>query len=273
MKEKIKNMKGITLVALIITIIVLLILAVVAITSINNNKIIEYAKNGRDSYNQKATNEKDKMDEYEQYLDTNNPNKSNSGNKEITFYCIEDNEDLVVFKFKNNNKVDILAYNFNGEELNAEEYDGILGKDVYSYTVSGGKYYLIIKDVETGEESKEECTVIKLKDYNLLYDSEEVIIGYDNLPPVTEELIGKKYTDNNGNTYTLKSYTVKGINFMNLYEYNKDENKYIIVIDNTVYEIGGKCFDEFGTINLDKTSSDYGKITGNDNTIYQIKDS
>ena len=66
MKEKIKNTKGITLVALIITIIVLLILAVVGITSINNNKILEYAKNGRDSYNQKATNEKDKIDEYEQ---------------------------------------------------------------------------------------------------------------------------------------------------------------------------------------------------------------
>ena len=45
MKEKIKNMKGITLVALIITIIVLLILAVVAITSISNSNIIKHAQN------------------------------------------------------------------------------------------------------------------------------------------------------------------------------------------------------------------------------------
>ena len=78
MKEKIKNTKGITLVALIITIIVLLILAVVGITSINNNKILEYAKNGRDAYNQGETNETKTITEYEKYLDDNNPNKNGS---------------------------------------------------------------------------------------------------------------------------------------------------------------------------------------------------
>ena len=86
MKEKIKNTKGITLVALIITIIVLLILAVVGITSINNNKILEYAKNGRDAYNQGKTNEAETISSYESYINDNVPNAGKGGDEDVDFY-------------------------------------------------------------------------------------------------------------------------------------------------------------------------------------------
>ncbi len=86
MKEKIKNTKGITLVALIITIIVLLILAVVGITSINNNKILEYAKNGRDAYNQGKTNETETISSYESYINDNVPNAGKGGDEDVDFY-------------------------------------------------------------------------------------------------------------------------------------------------------------------------------------------
>ena len=86
MKEKIKNTKGITLVALIITIIVLLILAVVGITSINNNKILEYAKNGRDAYNQGKTNETETISSYESYINDNVQNAGKDGDEDIDFY-------------------------------------------------------------------------------------------------------------------------------------------------------------------------------------------
>ena len=106
MKEKIKNTKGITLVALIITIIVLLILAVVAITSINNNKILEYAKNGRDAYNQGKTNETKTINEYEKYLDDNNPQNTNA---EVEWGCYKDTErdETILFYLGTNDKVTI----------------------------------------------------------------------------------------------------------------------------------------------------------------------
>ena len=68
MKEKIKNMKGITLVALIITIIVLLILAVVAISAVKGDGIIAHAKNAKADYSRAQTNEQDTLSGYELML-------------------------------------------------------------------------------------------------------------------------------------------------------------------------------------------------------------
>lgn len=269
MKEKIKNMKGITLVALIITIIVLLILAVVAITSINNNKIIEYAKNGRDSYNQKATDEKEKINSYEQYIKDSISNSGGGTTGERTFYGLSDVDFLMVLKFKSNNKVDILNYDFengsNGEEVSTE----YSGRDIWSYTISDGKYYIIMKDEDTGEDIQEEFTITKVGDYNLLIFSDLHFI--EGQPPIVEDLIGKNYTltsngASNGETYTIKKYTANGVSFMNFYRTGSNveeghESNYIVIIGNTVYEMYKGGFFEFGTINLDKTSSAYGTIT------------
>lgn len=266
MKEKIKNMKGITLVALIITIIVLLILAVVAITSINNNKIIEYAKNGRDSYNQKATDEKEKINSYEQYIKDSISNSGGGTTGERTFYGIGDGGFLTMFKLKSNNKVDLLTYDFsNGEEVSVEG----LGRDIGSYTISDGKYYIIMKDEDTGEDSQEEFTITKVGDCNLLNLWDMHFL--EGQPPIVEDLIGKNYTltsnsDSNGETYTIKKYTANGVSFMNFYQTGQNveegkESNYIVIIGNTVYEMYKGSFDEFGTINLDKTSSAYGTIT------------
>lgn len=268
MKEKIKNMKGITLVALIITIIVLLILAVVAITSINNNKIIEYAKNGRDSYNQKATDEKEKINSYEQYIKDSISNSGGGTTGERTFYGLGDVDFLAVIKLKSNNKVDFLGYDFsNGEEASTEGF----GRDIWSYTISDGKYYIIMKDENTGEDSQEELSITKVGDYNLLNLSDLHFI--EGQPPIVEDLIGKNYTEtSSGDTYTMKKSTANGVSFMNFYKTaNVEEGKestYIVIIGNTVYEMYKGSFDEFGTINLDKTSSAYGTITQTDGTIY-----
>lgn len=269
MKEKIKNMKGITLVALIITIIILLILAVVAITSINNNKIIEYAKNGRDSYNQKATDEKEKINSYEQYIKDSISNSGGGTTGERTFYGIGDGDFLTMFKLKSNNKIDNLAYKFStGEEVSGEDYEGV-GRDIWSYTISDGKYYIIMKDENTGEDRQEELPITKVGDCNLLnlWD----IHFLEGQPPVVEDLIGKNYTltsndDSNGETYTIKKYTANGVSFMNFYRTGPNveagkESDYIVIIGNTVYGMNKGSFEEFGTINLDKTSSAYGTIT------------
>ena len=63
-----KEQKAITLIALIITIVVLLILAVVAISAIQNDGILSYAQNAANSYNQAATNEQDRIQEYLNFL-------------------------------------------------------------------------------------------------------------------------------------------------------------------------------------------------------------
>ena len=123
MKEKIKNTKGITLVALIITIIVLLILAVVGITSINNNKILEYAKNGRDAYNQGRTNGTKTINEYEKYLDENAPNKS----VEYQFvgkmyYNIDKDDRYNVYIIKNDASEYSLNYYYHGTKDGENKY-------------------------------------------------------------------------------------------------------------------------------------------------------
>lgn len=264
MKEKIKNMKGITLVALIITIIVLLILAVVAITSINNNKIIEYAKNGRDSYNQKATDEKEKINSYEQYIKGSISNSGGGTTGERTFYGLGDGEDfLQMVKLKSNNKIDNLVYEFStGEEVSGEDYEGV-GRDIWSYTISDGKYYIISKDEDTGEDRQEEFTITKVGDYNLLNLFDLHFI--EGQPPVVEDLIGKNYTETrSGDTYTMKKSTANGVSFMNFYYTKGKDSDHIVIIGNTVYEMNKGSFDEFGTINLDKTSSAYGTITQTD---------
>lgn len=264
MKEKIKNMKGITLVALIITIIILLILAVVAITSINNNKIIEYAKNGRDSYNQKATDEKEKINSYEQYIKGSISNSGGGTTGERTFYGLGDGEDfLQMIKLKSNNKIDNLVYRFsNGEEVSGEDYEGV-GRDIWSYTISDGKYYIIMKDEDTGEDRQEEFTITKVGDYNLLNLFDLHFI--EGQPPVVEDLIGKNYTETrSGDTYTMKKSTANGVSFMNFYYTKVKDSDHIVIIGNTVYEMNKGSFDEFGTINLDKTSSAYGTITQTD---------
>lgn len=126
MKEKIKNTKGITLVALIITIIVLLILAVVAITSINNNKILEYAKNGRDAYNQGRTNETETITEYEKYLDDNNPNKNGSPTEYPfvgkMYYNIDKDDRYNVYIIKNDVSEYSLNYYYHGTKDGENKY-------------------------------------------------------------------------------------------------------------------------------------------------------
>ena len=123
MKEKIKNTKGITLVALIITIIVLLILAVVAITSINNNKILEYAKNGRDAYNQGRTNGTKTINEYEKYLDENAPN--NSVEYQFVgkmYYNIDKDDRYNVYIIKNDASEYSLNYYYHGTKDGENKY-------------------------------------------------------------------------------------------------------------------------------------------------------
>lgn len=66
--KKTKEQKGITLVALIITIIILLILAVVTINAIKGDRIINYAKNVKDSYNEAQSDEEDKLLKYKYEL-------------------------------------------------------------------------------------------------------------------------------------------------------------------------------------------------------------
>ena len=263
MKEK--SNKGITLVALIITIIVLLILAVVAITSISNSNIIKHAQNGRDSYMQKRGEEEEKINSYEQYIKDSISNSGGETTGERTFYGIANGDALMMFKLKSNNKVDFLYYDFsNGEEVSTEG----LGKDIGSYTISDGKYYIIMKDENTEEDSPEEFSITKVGDFNLL--SLWDIHFLEGQPPIVEDLIGKNYTKTSSDdTYTMKKSTANGVSFMNFYwtgsnvEVGK-ENNYIVIIGNTVYEMSGSQFKEFGTINLDKTSSDYGTITRTD---------
>ena len=125
MKEKIKNMKGITLVALIITIIVLLILAVVAITSISNSNIIKHAQNGSGAYKQGEKNETKTINEYEKYLEDNNPLNSSS---EVEWTCYTDPQNgyKILMYIGRNNKVTLkstdtlLAYDGTWDE-NADE--------------------------------------------------------------------------------------------------------------------------------------------------------
>lgn len=69
MKEKFKNVKGITLVALIITIIVLLILAVVSINSIRSNNILQHAKDAKEDYSKAEEKEKITLAVHEAVLD------------------------------------------------------------------------------------------------------------------------------------------------------------------------------------------------------------
>ena len=81
--RKTKTQKGITLVALIITIIVLLILAVVAIGAVQNDGIINYAKNARDSY---KTAQDEESSTLSNYLDKINENRGDlPSNNEPSF--------------------------------------------------------------------------------------------------------------------------------------------------------------------------------------------
>ena len=57
-KQKLKNMKGITLVALTITIIILLILAGITISQLSGSGVFEKAKEARDKW-QNAQNEEE----------------------------------------------------------------------------------------------------------------------------------------------------------------------------------------------------------------------
>ena len=70
---KIKNEKGITLIALIITIIVLLILAGVSIATITGeNGILERAKNAKEVNDNKSSEEKGILSQYEEEIDNYN---------------------------------------------------------------------------------------------------------------------------------------------------------------------------------------------------------
>lgn len=268
MKEKIKNTKGITLVALIITIIVLLILAVVAITSINNNKIIEYAKNGRDSYAQKKAEEEENLNSFDHYIENNISNSGTGTANERTFYVIGEGTTLGIIKLKSNNKIDWLFYNLDGKENEKFNAMAIYGTDCMSYTVSDGKYYIIRKNEDTNEEERTESSITKVGDYNVLNFIWNLNC-WEEMPAVDDDLVGKSYVRNSGNiTYTMKKHTVKGVSFMNLYENGKvegDPNNCIAIVGNNVYEINKGKLITFGTINLDKKSSDYGKITAGEN--------
>ena len=66
--EKTKTQKGITLIALIITIIVLLILAVVTIDSVKDGGIITHAQNAAETYNTKADEENQTLQNYSDYI-------------------------------------------------------------------------------------------------------------------------------------------------------------------------------------------------------------
>ena len=252
MKEKIKNMKGITLVALIITIIVLLILAVVAITSINNNKILEYAKNGRDSYNQKATNEKDKMNEYEQYLDANNPSKSNSGNKERTFYLLSDS--IIAYIFKENNVVDAILYDENGGENEAESRSG-------TYSEKNGEIII-------GEDSIFKETIFSIGKNNykgLVMDWGPIL--FEEIPVVNENFVGNTYKLNDMQYFTFSLSSIKGTNIKALYLHDRDNTgKNTVFFDgNDMYEMerndeGTVMFVKKGTFSEDgETYTEYGE--------------
>ena len=67
--KKIKVQKGITLIALIITIIVLLILAVVTIGEIQDGKIITYAQNAANDYNEEKGKEESTISGYESLIE------------------------------------------------------------------------------------------------------------------------------------------------------------------------------------------------------------
>ena len=64
MNQKLKNMKGITLIALVITIIILLILAVVSINLVMNSGIIKRAENAVDKYAKAEDEEKSALEAF-----------------------------------------------------------------------------------------------------------------------------------------------------------------------------------------------------------------
>ena len=63
LKNKIKNMKGITLISLVVTIIVLVILASVSISLIINNAILERAKLAKEQYEEAVNKENEQLEE------------------------------------------------------------------------------------------------------------------------------------------------------------------------------------------------------------------
>ena len=174
MKEKIKNTKGITLVALIITIIVLLILAVVAITSINNNKILEYAKNGRDAYNQGRTNETEKLSEYEKLISENF--KQNAEDNEVKYgYIYEYTGDFsgsgMGMIFYKNYKLYIALQNIGNDNCTISNIFGIANSELPLKTFrtkSSGK------DIEFIEDESVVATATARDDIEFRYQTEKI---------------------------------------------------------------------------------------------------
>ena len=68
--KKTKTQKGITLIALIITIVVLMILAVVTINSVKDGGIIQHAQNAAETYNTKADEENQELQNYSDYINS-----------------------------------------------------------------------------------------------------------------------------------------------------------------------------------------------------------
>ena len=68
--KKTKTQKGITLIALIITIVVLMILAVVTINSVKDGGIIQHAQNAAETYNTKADEENQALQNYSDYINS-----------------------------------------------------------------------------------------------------------------------------------------------------------------------------------------------------------
>ena len=184
MKEKIKNMKGITLVVLIITIIVLLILAVVAITSINKNNIINHTKEAKENISVAEEKEKIILATHEAILigkgtidksgvgsgmDSQFPN---NGYKKISWDESDEYVRVQIIASKRHYKITL-----NTGDVEYEKYPGLKVGDIVNYTapvsfnitwrvlrIENGQVLLVShNDVETVDLDSENLSNRQLK--------------------------------------------------------------------------------------------------------------
>lgn len=210
MKQKFKNVKGITLVALIITIIVLLILAVVAITSISKSNIIKHAQNARDSYSIEDEKEKVTLAVHEALLENQGSITKLSVKNGMTTYFGETGWGEVTSSDDNIMIVEIVS-----------------SKRKYKITLSSGK----VEEIKTGDNGGED---------NPVSEEKYLVVGdkIENLD-IKKMYSSNKFSSLIGNVKDIWNID-DGLGFM--VNDTETNDKWTIIVENKVGTDGNKHY-------------------------------
>ena len=181
-----KKKEGITLVALVITIILLLILAGVSISVVNGDGLFTKAKNGTEAYQEAATNEAKKLNEYENYMVQNDTEGSATVTYNIgqivpfaneDFYVIEKSDDTSnTVKLLAKKCIDVNTYSQNGSTSTVVFDEST--NDYSSSTIKGiVDDYVSALQNRTGKNIQEGRLLLLQEARNLETDHRSIIYG------------------------------------------------------------------------------------------------